>query len=102
MVAQRVFAEIIEEVIRNVMVCEEYEMANWLARATYGQDAIAVEITDIPARIGDKYKNGCFYKVNDDGSETIINPIPSAEIQLEALKAQMLYLSMKTGVNIHE
>lgn len=102
MVAQRVFAEISMEVIRNVMVCEEYELANRLARATYGNDAFAVEITDVPARIGDKYQNGYFYRVNDEGGETRILPIPSTEIQLEELRAQMLYLGMKAGVNMYE
>nr|DAL84458.1 MAG TPA: hypothetical protein [Caudoviricetes sp.] len=101
-IVQRVFAQIQDSIIKNVIVADDYELANMLARMTYGNDAIAVEITDIPARIGDKYYEGNFWRVNEDKTETRIEAKPSAEAELEALRAQVLYMSMLQEVNVHE
>lgn len=102
MVAQRVFARIKDGVIKDIGVDDDYELANMIARFTYGDNAIAVEITDIPTRIGDRFHDNRFFRVNEDGIEVVINPIPSAEVQLEVLKAQMNYVGMVSGVDIDE
>ena len=49
------------------MVCNNYEMANILARNTYGQDAIAVECTYWACQIGDTYENNKF--ISPEGEE---------------------------------
>ena len=57
--------------IANICVCDNYEIANQIARNTYGPDAIAVDTTLIPVVIGDTYKNGKFYR---DDVEVPANP----------------------------
>ena len=43
MIVHQVYAMIYEEEVKNVFVCDNYEMANYLARATYGDDAFSVD-----------------------------------------------------------
>lgn len=81
---QRVFAHIFEETIQNVLVCDDYAMANYLAKATYGEEAIAVECNQYRVYKGCKYQNGKFYL--EDG-ETLAPYIPSQEEEVSALKA---------------
>ena len=57
----QVYAEIDNKKVKNIMVCNNYEMANVLARNTYGNNAIAVECTYWACGIGDTYLNGAFY-----------------------------------------
>ena len=102
MVAQRTFARILNGRVKDIGVDDNYELANMIARATYGTDAIAIEVTDIPARIGDRFHDNRFFVIDDNGVETPIDPIPSAEVQLEVLKAQMNYVGMVSGVDINE
>ena len=63
----QIFAEILDNEVKNIMVCNNYEMANTLARNTYGNNAIAVECTYYACAIGDKYQNNKFY--DKDGNE---------------------------------
>lgn len=98
-VAQRSWAEIHQGLFKNVIIADNYEIANQLARATYDNTAFAVEVTDIPAIIGDSYTGGKFYR-EIEGVQTEIAPIPSAEVQLEELKQQMAYMFMKNRMEI--
>lgn len=97
MVVHQVFAQIYEGEIKNIIVCDNYEMANWLARGSYGDEAFAVDCLQYPCGIGDKYREGVFYRINDDNSETVINYIPTAEQRMPALNAQVSYLAMMIG-----
>lgn len=63
----QVYAEILDKKVKNIIVCNNYEMANILARNTYGQDAIAVECTYWACAIGDTYENNKF--VSPEGEE---------------------------------
>lgn len=76
MVVHQVFAVINEEVIENVIVCDNYTLANDLARTVFGESAIAVECTQYCVGIGDFYKEGRFYF--KDG-ETIVKRQNTAE-----------------------
>ena len=71
------------KVVQNIAVCDNYETASQLARAVYGDDAIAVDTTRIPVAIGDVYENGNFYR---DG--VLILPNPTEEQEIAALKAE--------------
>lgn len=89
MIVHEVFAVISEEEVKNVMVCDNYSMANYLARATYGNDAIAVDCLQYPCGIGDIYRNNTFYHVNSEtGEETPIQYVPTQEQQVSVLKAE--------------
>ncbi|WP_313579577.1 hypothetical protein [Lacrimispora sp.] len=97
MVVHQVFAQIFEEEIKNIIVCDNYEMANRLARAVYGVEAFAVDCSQYPCGVGDKYRDGIYYHVNNDESEIVINYVPTAEQQVPVLNAQVSYLSMMSG-----
>lgn len=61
MYVKQTFAIIQGETIKQDIVCDNYELANQLARNIYGEDAIAVESTLYPISVGDKCINGYFY-----------------------------------------
>ena len=61
MYVKQTFAIIYGETIKQDIVCDNYELANQLARNVYGPDAIAVESTQYPISEGDKYIDGYFY-----------------------------------------
>ena len=96
MIVHQVFAQIFKDEVKNIIVCENYEMANWLTRAAYGEAAFAVDCLQYSCGIGDKYHDGIFYHVID-GKEDIIPYTPSPEQLIPSLKAQVSYLSMMTG-----
>ncbi|MBE7718823.1 hypothetical protein [Lacrimispora indolis] len=100
MVAHQVFAQICEGEIKNVIVCDNYEMANWLARASYGNNAFAIDCLQYPCGIGDKYHDGAFYHVGNDGNETEVKPVITAEQEVQALNAQVAYLSMMSDIDM--
>jgi hypothetical protein len=62
------FALIYENEIKNRFECDNYELANVLAKASFGNEAFAVDTTRYATNIGDKYENGVFYHVLEDGT----------------------------------
>ncbi len=69
--------------INNLCICDDYEMANKLARACYGSDAIAADVSLYPVRLGDSYVDGIYYR---DGA--VIERNPTEAERIEALQAQ--------------
>ena len=73
-------------------MCENYELANQLARSEYGNDAIGVECSQYLCGIGDFYTNGMFYNktVDENGNEVqgkmIVRQNTAEEDAAEALK----------------
>lgn len=98
MIIHQVFAQIFEGEIKNIIVCDNYEIANWITRASYGDEAFAVDCLQYPCEIGDRYHDETFYNINGDGSEIEISRIITAEQQVQTLNAQISYLSMMTGI----
>ena len=70
--------------IENIIVADDYTIANQIAKAQYGVTAIAVETTRFPLCIGDCYKDGNFY--SQETGERIL-PVPTEEEQIKELKA---------------
>ena len=60
MVAHGVYAQIFDETVQNIMVCDDYELANLITRASYGDDGFAVDCLQYPCAIGDRYHDGKF------------------------------------------
>lgn len=87
MVVHQVFAQILEEEIKNIIVCENYEMANWLSRVAYGDTAFSVDCFQYPCQAGDRYRDGIFYSTDENGVETVINPVMSTDQEIEFLRA---------------
>lgn len=61
MIVHQVFAFIVNEEIKNIAVCDNYELANSLSRMVFGEEASAWECTQYPVSIGDKCKDRVFY-----------------------------------------
>lgn len=61
MYVKQTFALIKDEIIKQDIVCDNYELANQLAREVYGADAIAVDSGQYPVGEGDYYIDGNFY-----------------------------------------
>ncbi|WP_313069725.1 hypothetical protein [Lacrimispora sp.] len=81
--------------VKNKFECENYELANVLARASFGDEAFAVETTRYATIIGDKYENGVFHHVLEDGSLEEVIYIPTekdniAELQSKLLQSQLV------------
>ena len=87
-IVHEVFAQIHNGEVKNVIVCKNYELANWLARATYGQEAIAVDCLQYPCSPGEHYRDGIFYKVLEDGTEQVIEYVPTQEQQVQQLNME--------------
>lgn len=98
MAIHQVFAQIFEEEIKNIIVCDNYEMANWLSRAAYGDTAFSVDCFQYPCQTGDRYRDGIFYRVDDNGVETVINPVMSTDQEIASLSAQVAYMQMMSGI----
>ena len=87
MYIKQTFAIIKGETIKQDIVCDNYELANQLARNVYGEDAIAVDSTQYPISEGDKYIDGYFYfkdgvtrvPRNNTGEENAILAVQKAE-----------------------
>lgn len=90
MIVHQVYALISEEKVQNICVCDDYEMANFIARATYGNDAFAVDCLQYACTLGDFYRDGLFYKVNQETSEeVVIEYTPTQEQQVFTLTQEV-------------
>ena len=90
MIVHQVYALISEEKVQNVCVCDNYEMANYIARSSYGNEAFAVDCLQYPCAIGDSYRAGTFYRKDSvTGVETAISYVPTEEEQLAALQEEL-------------
>ena len=74
--------------VQNVMVCDNYEEANVIARCAYGDEAVAVDCLQYPCQPGDKYHDGRFWRTGEDGQETELIYVPAQEQQVAALEAE--------------
>lgn len=83
-IAQKVFAFINENEVKNTIVCDNYPLADMLAKTALGNDAFAVEITQIPTSIGHKYEDGFFKDLNGN----VIDPLPTAEQEVVTLRTE--------------
>lgn len=86
MVCHEVFALISENEVKNVIVGDFYN-CNKIARMDYGNEAFAIEVTQIPVQPGDIYENGLF-KRGVEGKKVIIDPIPTDSQKIDMLTAE--------------
>ena len=61
MFIRTIYAQIKDNFVKDIIICQDYNTANVLAKNIYGKDAISVECTYWACAIGDKYENGRFY-----------------------------------------
>lgn len=92
MIVHQVFAIVHEEIVQNIIVCDNYELANQIARGTYGNEAIAVDCLQYRCFKDCKYKDGKFYDLEDKE----IPYVPTQEQQVATLQ-QMNKILYKTA-----
>lgn len=83
--AHEVYALIFNGVVANVVV-GTYTDCDAVAKATYGNNAFAVEVTYIPVQPEDTYHDGIFERTVD-GSTITVTPVLSEEQQISQLLA---------------
>lgn len=89
MIVHQVYAMIDGDgIVRNVMVCENYEDASRITRAVYGDDAFAVDCLQYPCTAGDQYHDGRFWRLQEDGTEKEIEYVPTQEQQVQQLRQE--------------
>lgn len=81
-VCHYVFALIESNEIKNLAVGNYYDCSQ-AAMATYGEDAVAIDVTQFPVEIGDSYEDGKFYRMIG-GVKTEITRVPTVEQQTAA------------------
>ena len=94
MIVHQVFAQISEGTVQNIMVCADYELANYLTRCTYGDEAFAVDCLQYACAIGDGYRDGRFWHRDEDGAETEVPYIPTTEEEVSYLKNENEQLTL--------
>lgn len=87
MLVHQVFAMVLDQEVKNIMVCDNYELANELARVMYGEAAIAVDCLQYPCSPKDQYINGEFY-YKDSGVK--VERRPTEDERISELEAQLL------------
>lgn len=75
-----------DQIVQNLNCGENYEDANRLARAIFGDKGIAVDCTQWRCKIGDKYHDGVFWRIHEDGTEEALIPVPTEEQEISILK----------------
>jgi len=90
---QQIYAQIEGQVIKNIIICEDYETANWLSRMAYGDQAFAVDCSQYRCDIGYIYRDGVFLHI-EDGIEKPVEYIPMAEESIEDLKSENTMLQL--------
>lgn len=77
-----------DEIVQNITVGENYEDANRIARAVYGDNAFAVDCLQYPCSIGNIYHDGRFWELKEDGTKAEIDYVPTQEQQVQSLQAE--------------
>lgn len=73
-------------VIENIAMFLNYEEANKITKAVYGEYAFAEEY-NFAVQMGDVYKNGVYYNILEDGTQIAAEYIPTQEEQIQQLQA---------------
>ena len=83
MAVHTVFAQISSGIVRNIVVGDYYD-CDIAAKSTYGIEAFAIEVTQIPTQIDDLYEDGKFYRMVN-GKKKWIEPIPTDSQKIDSL-----------------
>lgn len=79
MAVHEVYAQIWEGKVQNIIVCDNYEMANYLSRMSYGEEGYAVECSRYACMLGDLYHDGAFWREDpESGEESEVRYIPTS------------------------
>ncbi|MDF2950776.1 MAG: hypothetical protein K0S18_359 [Anaerocolumna sp.] len=85
--------------IQNIIVADNYEIANQISRDLYGDGAYAEDTTQYPLGIGCKHINGLFYR-EDGVTEVPRNLTAEEEANLARIKAEQLEKIVIPTINV--
>lgn len=80
--------------VQNIAMFDNYEDANQVARACYGDNALAQEYR-YAVSMGDIFRDGFFYNIDEDGNEELAEYIPSDEEQIRDLNYNVSTISQE-------
>ncbi|MDF2841763.1 MAG: hypothetical protein K0R00_189 [Herbinix sp.] len=88
-----------DNVVQNIIVCDNYEVANQIAKFNYGEFAFAVDTTQYPLSIGNIYRGGVFYiasYTDEQGvlhEEELVPRTPTVDEKVVLLEAKNIELN---------
>lgn len=89
-IVHQIFATISEDTVQSVRVYEGgYEEANLFAKCGHGENAYAVDCRLVPCKIGDTYKNGIFYRTDENGIVKELPFYPDYEQEIKVLNEDL-------------
>ena len=84
--------------VQNIAMFENYEAANRFTRAVYGDQAFAAEYRYAVRPGGvDRFHDGRFWRVEEDGTETEAEYIPTEQDKINELKAENMRLKAESN-----
>ena len=66
MVIHRTFAQIVGTQIKNIIVIDDFFIAQQLTKASFGENSVAVDCSRYPVSVGDYFIDGVFYKADEN------------------------------------
>lgn len=81
-------------IVQCVSTFDNYEDANRITRAVYGEDAVAVDCLQYPCGPGDIFRDNRFWRIQEDGPEKEVEYVPTAEQQVQILEGQNIELQL--------
>ena len=75
-------------IVQNIAVVDNYEEANRLVKAIYGEKALAVDVAQWACKEGDIYRDSIFYRIQEDGSEVMLKPVMTQDQEIGVLREE--------------
>ncbi len=89
MIVHEVFAQVVKGRIENIVICDNYPMADHLAKCIYGPEAYAVDCLQYRCIIGDLHHDNSFWRIDEEtGEEVELEYVPTQEQQVQQLVAE--------------
>lgn len=80
------YAQVSDGKVQNIAVFETREDAIYITHAIYGNDSDAINVDYIDIHFGGTYHDGKLYNVNEDGTETEAEIIPTEAQRITSLE----------------
>lgn len=81
------YAQVSDGEVQNIAVFATREDAIHITRAIYGEDSDALNVDYIDVRLPAMYHDGKIYNVDEDGTETEAESIPTESQRISAMEA---------------
>lgn len=88
------YAQVLNNKVENIAVFKYREDAINITKAIYGSDAEAVNVEYVDIEIGGTYRDGKFYNVAEDGTETLAEIIPTEKQRITSVEDMQTELTL--------